>query len=344
MEKTSPSFSALAKTGTLCLTGALLCSLVSLSDALAQSGLGTQQLQQSAQPQVPASPRPSLGTSPSPAPEGVADLKLAPGSMVDIQVFEEPDLNGSYRLDRNGQISIPFAGTIQLQSLTLPQAETAITAQLKSTEVLKAAHVVVNINEYSTQDVVILGEVASPGRFPILGQRRLMDVLAMAGGQTIFAGTEIIIHRAQQPPDVTETVHYAKDVNDPIALNVPINPGDSVLVKRVGVVYVLGSVLRPGGYVMQEAGELNVDQALALAFGTMPEAKVEDTVVIRKQPDGSVLVFAVNYKKVNQGRQVPVQLKPQDVVYVPASHWKYTVERGLGILSGVGSAAVYKVP
>jgi polysaccharide export outer membrane protein len=311
----------------------------------AQGTSGTlQQLQQNPQIQLPASARPATGVMPSPAPEGLADMKLAPGSLVDVQVFEEPDLNGSYRLDDRGQISMPFAGAIPLDSLTLLEAGAAITAKLESEQVLKAPHVVVNIDEYSVKSVVVLGEVAAPGRFPILGPRKLMDVLAMAGGQTPSAGNEIVVHRLQDPPEVTETVLYGRGAKDPKALNLEIRPGDTVLVKRVGIVYVLGSVFRPGGYAMQEAGELNLDQALALAQGTLPEAKVQNTLIIRKMPDGSLMSVEVNYKKINKGQASSPQLKPEDIVFVPLSGWKFTALHAIGVVAGVATATVYRVP
>jgi polysaccharide export outer membrane protein len=271
-------------------------------------------------------------------------MKLAPGSLLDVQVFEEPDLNGSYRLNKQGEITMPFAGAIPLQSLTLGEAEAAITAKLESEQVLKAPHVLVNIDQYSVKSVVVLGEVAAPGQFPVLGPRKLIDVLAIAGGQTPTAGNEIVIHRQQNPPEVTEIIHYGRGSNDPAALNLEINPGDTVLVKRVGIVYVLGSVFRPGGYAMQEAGELNLDQAIALAQGTLPEAMVKNTLIIRKNADGSLTSIEVNYKKINKGQAYAPQLKPEDIVFVPVSGWKFTALHATTLASGVGSAAIYRAP
>jgi polysaccharide export outer membrane protein len=280
-------------------------------------------------------------TAPSVAPEGLSDFKLQPGSLVDIHVLEETDLDGSYRLDGHGQIYVPLAGTINLQSLTLPEAEKAVRAKLETEEILKSPHVMVNIDEYSAQNVVVMGEVSAPGRYPVLGQRKLMDVLAMAGGQTVLAGDEIIIHRAGQPAQVTEIVHYGRGSNDPAALTVEINPGDSVLVKRAGVVYVLGAVGRPGGYLMQEAGQLNVAQVLSLAMGTLPEAKIGDIRVVRKLPDGSMTEIPVHYKKINNAKAAPLQLQAEDVVYVPTSVVKTAFLRGTQVLASAASATIY---
>jgi polysaccharide export outer membrane protein len=285
----------------------------------------------------------SGGAAESVAPEGIADLKLSPGSMVDVHVFEEPDLDGSYRLDSSGDITIPFGGKIPLASLTLPEAEAVISAKLVSAEILKMAHVTVNIDEYNAQNVVVLGEVATPGRYPILGSRKLKDLIAMSGGLTPLAGNEIVVHRASQPSDVTETIHDHGGLKDERAMDVDINPGDSILVKKAGIVYVLGAVTRPGGYVMQEDGELNVAQAVALAGGTTQQASTNKTRIIRKGPDGTILDIATLYNKVTKGEAVPVLLHPQDIVFVPQSGVKATLALLQAEINAAATTSIYTV-
>jgi polysaccharide export outer membrane protein len=282
-----------------------------------------------------------LTPGPTIAPEGVSALKLEPGSMVDVHVFEEPDLDGTYRMDAVGNISLPLAGTVRLDSLTLREAESAIGAQLIAQEILKVSHVVVNINEYGARDIVVLGEVNSPARYPVLVPRRLAEVLAMAGGRTSFAGNEIVIHRSGQPPVVTESVHYGRDTEGYIGANIEINPGDSIQVKRAGIVYVLGAVNRPGGYPMQEAGDLNIIQALAMAFGTAPEAANGRIRIIRKQSNGVILEIPVSYGEVTKGQLPAMELQSQDIVFVPSSKIKSLFIDGKSVISATAAATVY---
>src|SRR4051812_7845578 len=143
------------------------------------------------------------------APEDVSKLKLAPGSMIEVHVFEEPDLDGTYRLDTAGKVTLPLAGDVMVKEKTLREAELAIREKLVSEEILKDPHVVVNVAEYSTQNIVVLGEVTAPGRYPVIGPRTLLDVLAMAGGETSMAGNEILLHRTEAPADKIETVHFS---------------------------------------------------------------------------------------------------------------------------------------
>jgi len=275
------------------------------------------------------------------APEGIANLKLSAGSLVNVQVYEEPDINGSYRLDDSGAIHLPLGGTIPLATLTLPEAETVIAARLISEEILKTAHVVVNIAEYNSGNVIVLGQVAVPGRVVILTARPLKEIIALAGGLTPLAGNEIVVHRANQPNEVTETIPDRGGVNDEAAMDVMVNPGDSVLVKKTGVVYVLGAVLRPGGYAMQESGELNVAEAIALALGTTPQASTNKTRILRKGPDGTLLEISTLFDKVTKGQVAPMQLHAEDIVYVPTSGIKATMTLIQGELNAAATATVY---
>ncbi len=323
----------------------LLCLLVvsgapALLHAQQASGGAVQSQAQQGQ-RAGSGARSASGSVESIAPEGIANLKLSPGSMVDVQIFEEPDINGSYRLDADGNITMPMGGKIPLATLTLPEAEAAISARLIAAEVLKTAHVVVNIDEYNARNVVVLGEVAAPGRFPILGSRKLKEIIAMAGGLTQFAGNEIILHRADQPSDATEILHDRGGLNDQTAMTVDINPGDSVTVKKAGIIYVLGSVNRPGGYLMQESGDLNVAQAIALADGTTPQASTNKTRVLRKGPDGTLLEISTLYDKVTKGEVVPLALHPEDIVFVPASGVKATLSLIQSELNSAATASIY---
>ncbi|MGH9342586.1 MAG: polysaccharide biosynthesis/export family protein [Terriglobia bacterium] len=302
-----------------------------------------QQLGQQAHPNRSSSTSlPSAGITI--APEGIAKLKLTPGSTISLSVFEESDIDGLYSLDDRGDISVPLAGTIHVGSLSLREAESAIRAKLIATGVLREAHVDVNLVQYAAQYVTVMGQVASPGQFPILAPRKLLDILALSGGLTPIAGNQIVIHRAGQPEQTTEIVNFQRNHGKISGLNVMINPGDSVLVKRAGIVYVLGAVNRPGGFVMQDDGSLNVVEALSLALGTADQAAIGHIKILRKKPDGTWLYFSVPLNKIQKGQAVPTVLRPEDIVYVPPSTLKEVGINIKAIMGGVGNAVVYRAP
>lgn len=275
------------------------------------------------------------------APEGIAAFVLTPGSAVDIHVFEESDLDGRYRLDDSGNISIPLAGSIHLASLKVDEAAAAIRAKLIAEEILKNPHVQVSLGEYSTQSISVLGEVAAPGKFPVLGPQSLIDVLAMAGGETVSSASEIDIERARGLNSKIDVVFYRRDVSSLSSLDVIVNPGDTVRVKRAGIVYVLGAVNRPGGFLMDQSGKLDVLQALSLALGTAREASPGNIRIVRKNADGTLANIPVPFNKLNRAETSPINLQPEDIVYVPASALKSIFINSASIIGAAAAATIY---
>jgi polysaccharide export outer membrane protein len=275
------------------------------------------------------------------APEGIATFVLTPGSAVDIHVFEESDLDGRFRLDDSGNISMPLAGSIHLASLKVNEAAAAIRAKLIAEEVLKDPHVQVTLGEYSLQSISVLGEVATPGMFPVLGPQSLIDVLAMAGGETVSAASEIDIDRARRLDGKTEVIHYRRDASSLHSLDVMVNPGDTVRVKRAGIVYVLGAVNRPGGFLMEQSGKLDALQALSLAFGTAREAATGNIRIIRKNADGTLANIPVPFNKLNKAETSSIYLQSEDIVYVPTNTLKSIFINGTSIIGAAAAASIY---
>lgn len=320
--------------------GLIVCSsrtaFAQTTQSISQSPLQASRAQRS--PQAPNVP-----SNLSVVPEGIADLKLMPGSMVNVHVFEEPDLDGSYRIDNGGNIAIPLVGNVKVQGLMLRDVEVAIEKQLIAEQILNNPHVTVNIADYGTQSIVVAGEVTNPGRVPLIIAERLQEVLATVGGTTPLASNEIVIHRAGQLPDASETVVYDAATGNASSADIMIAPGDTIFVKRAGSVYVLGAVNRPGGFIMQDQGSLNILQALALAYGTAPEAAIPRVRILRRASGSGYEFIHVPLDKIQKGKANPTPLQPGDIVYVPPSTIKEVGITARSLLSGVAGAAVYRV-
>jgi polysaccharide export outer membrane protein len=271
-------------------------------------------------------------------PEDFSKLKIAPGFLLDVEVYDEPDLSGHLRVAEDGTVSLPFVGSVHVAGSVAAEAQRSIEQALKAAELLKNPQVTVNVMQYEPLMVTVLGEVNSPGRLQILTPHSLLDVVSFAGGETQLAGSEINVRHEENGQVTTTSYHYGRNSN-----GVMVHNGDTVLVPRAGVVYVLGAVTRPGGYLMQEDGKLDAAQALALAFGTVIQAKTTDIHIIRRKPDGSYVEFPLNYQSMVNGKITPPQLQPQDIVYVPMSHVKATLTDATGIISAATSASIYAV-
>lgn len=273
-------------------------------------------------------------------PEDLAKLRLAPGFMVSLNVLDDPDFTGNFRVDQQGDIAVPVLGTVHLAGETVPEARVQIQKRLLEGQILRDPQVNLIILEYSTTEVTVIGEVANPGRYPLLIPRKLVDVLALAGGATVTAGNEVLITRGNSKAKPM-MVHYSRATDPRAVENAIVYAGDTVQVKRAGIVYVMGAVTKPGGYVMQEEGTLTVLQAVSLANGTALPASVHKIYLLRRNTDGREVSFEIPLDKMSHGEHGDMPLCATDVLYVPMSKFKAVLLNSQGILAATSSAAIY---
>jgi polysaccharide biosynthesis/export protein len=273
-------------------------------------------------------------------PADFANLKLAPGFLLALSVLDDPDFDGDYRIDQGGDLALPIIGTVHVDGQTASEAREQIQQRLLKEGILKSPQVNLTVVEYTAPEVTILGEVSAPGRYPLLAPRSLTDVLALAGGTTMTAGNEIQIARAGasgQP----EVIHFSRATNAQVVQDTIIHPGDTIQVKRAGIVYVLGAVNKPGGYVMQEDGTLTVLEAISIADGTTISASVGSIYLLRRDADGTAVRIELPLDKMQRGKRADLQLHPTDIVYVPNSKIKTAFTNTQGILAAATSASIY---
>ena len=272
-----------------------------------------------------------------------ASMKIGPGDLIEVNVYDEADLHQTIRLNDVGDGTLSFVGSVHFAGLTTDQAEALIARKLKEGNYLRAPQVEVTIREYSTQGVSVLGEVKTPGVYGVIGGQSLLDVLAAAGGTTPLAGSEITIQRARDGS--TLSVLLSKDAHHSLSSNVRLYPGDKVIIPRTGLVYVLGDVGRPGGFVMENDGKITVLQALAMAGGTTHTSNMKGSRLLRKGPSGYADIH-IDLNKMLKGQKGDVQLQTEDILYIPGSAVKSVFARAspavLAATTGAAGAAVYQ--
>jgi polysaccharide biosynthesis/export protein len=275
-------------------------------------------------------------------PEDFARLKIQPGFQIDAQVFDEPDMSGQFRVGPDGNIILPLVGPVHVAGDTLAQAQAAVQDAFKTAQILKNPQVTLDITEYAPTLVAVLGEVNTPGRLQLLAPHSLLDVLSFAGGETQMAGGKIEVRHEENGQVVTTDYAYERDSNGDSIAGVTVHDGDTVIVPRAGIVYVLGQVTRPGGFLMQEDGKLDAAQAISMAMGTTLIASTKHILIIRRKPDGTYVQFEVSYSDIVHGKATPPQLQPQDIVYVPNSKIKTTFADVQGVLTAATTATIYR--
>jgi polysaccharide export outer membrane protein len=268
---------------------------------------------------------------------GDANLRLGPGDLLEVSVYDVPELTTRTRVSNNGDIYLPLIDYVHVDGLTIDEAEKVIERRLDQGGFVRNPHVQLFIAEYTSDGATVLGEVARPGVYSVLGEQTLFTLLSTAGGLTDRAGQSITItHRDQ--PDKPVTVQLSHNLIDHPESNVPVYPGDIVMVRRAAVIYVVGDVTRPSGFLMDHDGRLSVLQAIALAGGATPSAKLNGARIIRKGPAGLTEV-PVQLKRILQARANDVPLEADDILFVPTSTKKIVSGRSAETALQLATAA-----
>ncbi len=267
-------------------------------------------------------------------------LTIGPGDLLHVKVLEASELEQSARVTDAGTFTLILGGTVHVAGLTPPEAALAIERALVEGHYLLTPHVSVMTEQTATQNVTIMGQVHSPGSYPIGTPRPILDVLALAGGLTDLADRKVTIQRHASKDRITFVV--SNSANAALDGSVSVFPGDTVLVSKADVVYILGDVNRPGGFAMVTNDQkLSAVQAISLAGGTPPNAVPSHARLIRKQADGSHVEMPLQLSAMEKGKQPDIQLQADDIVYVPFSYAR-NVAVGAGSLVGAtSSAAIY---
>src|ERR1700747_764047 len=176
---------------------------------------------------------PPYGPSSS-APLAATALSIAPGDLLEISVFDVPELTQQVRVGPDGTAQLALIGNIPLAGFTGQQAAGKIAGELRDRHFLVKPEVSVSIRESTSQGISVTGEVQHPGIYPLLGPRTLLDVISMAGGLTNIADTRITIrHRSTAGDSVTVSLKN-DDAKASVASDVQVYPGDLVVVPRAG--------------------------------------------------------------------------------------------------------------
>src|SRR2546426_1119658 len=272
-----------------------------------------------------------------------ADLLIGAGDLLEVSLYGMPDFKTDVRVNSGGEISLPMLGTVAVGGLSIEQAQAVIERKLNQKGLFNDPHVTVFEKEYATQGISVLGEVQKPGIYSLLGSRKLYDALSAAGGTTPKAGRYVLITRRNDPEHPIR-VPLLTGTPESMENNVAVEPGDTVVVSKAGVVYVVGAVHQPGGFIMENGNDITGLKAIALAQGTNPNAALNSAKLIRKTPEGPSDV-PLELKKILAAKAPDLQLQPDDVVFVPDSAGKSAAKRGAeAVLQMATGMAIWRIP
>lgn len=349
------------------------------------------------------------------------DYVIGNGDLVDISVFDVPELTRELRVSQSGTIGIPLVPIrLRVAGLTEVQAEQKIAEVLEANGLVSHPEVGVMVKEHKSRPITIVGAVLHPMVYEADRSVTLLEALAEAGGVSGDAGDTIIVSRAHsatfvevtdpaasasnpapgagEPPEIdastgaTSTAEVpksaapgssvfpspaqmsqksaappgggnappARDSASPSLITINLNElletgdlrnnialqgGDVITVPHAGIVYVLGAVNRPGGFVISnDRTHFTTLKVLSLAGGLTKIAKLGHAVIIRKDDQGKQTETEVDLKKVLNRESEDLQLHASDILYVPDDRTKEVLLGALALGVAVGTAtAIYRV-
>jgi polysaccharide export outer membrane protein len=268
---------------------------------------------------------------------GAREVHLAVGDLIGVHLFGATDYLPSTRVALDGTIQLPLIGLVQVAGLGLHDAEALIAQKLMDAGMYRDPQVTISLTESPNQIVTVTGEVHMV--VPIYGEKRLLDVLAAAGGLPVTASHRITIDRPGVPEPIV--VDLGPDPMKSKMANVPVFARDTVIVSRIGVVYVLGAFQKQGAIPLQPNTPLTLMQVAALGGGPGFEAKYNDLRIVRSNGLGRTVV-QVDIKKVMNGKEPDPVLQADDIVFLPSNTLKAAIKvGGIGVLLGVVSTLLY---
>lgn len=278
---------------------------------------------------------------------------LGPEDQITVRVFAANDIpDKPVQIDNDGIVTLPMIGSVQAAGLTVEQLQDNLVTAYK--KYFKDPQVTVQVSDFRSQPVSVAGNVIKPGVVQLSGNRNLMEVIGQAGGLRADAGDSVLITRnlSEGPIPVASAftdptgkysiahinIRTIMSGKDPEA-NIQIKPHDVITVPRARLVYVLGNVGRPGGYVMEENETMSLTQAIALAGGWNKMAALSSARILRADGGATRQQITANIKKIMENKAPDVQLRPDDILYIPNSMAKEIgargAESGVGLVTGV---------
>ncbi|HYM78411.1 MAG TPA: polysaccharide biosynthesis/export family protein [Candidatus Dormibacteraeota bacterium] len=268
-------------------------------------------------------------------------VKLGPGDLIEVNVYNVPELASKVRVSLNGDVYLPLIDYVHVEGLTQEEAQSLIEKRLTDGGFVRNPHVTIFVDEATSQGVTIIGEVAKPGIYPDVADHKLYEVVSLAGGFGPSASRKIAILRRNRPDPIR--VDLPRDLADDPSGNVEILPGDTITVPKAPIIYVVGDVGRPSGLLVDN-GTLTVLQALALAGGTNKTAKLSGARIIRKGGPTGMTETKIEIKKMLEAKSPDVTLQADDILFVPISGGRVLAARTFDATMATATAlAIYTV-
>jgi polysaccharide export outer membrane protein len=264
------------------------------------------------------------------------DFKLGAGDLIAVRVFQQADYQATVRVDAEGNVLLPFIGSVNVRGLTVRAAQVLIADRLRTGQFYRNPEVTIQVLDTVNGAAIITGEIH--GVVPVATERSLREVLLIAGGLPATASHTIKIVRPGLADPIV--VDLGTDLASSAAADVPVRPHDIIQITRASVVYVVGAFPRQGQVPLDQAAPLTLLQLVALSGGIGFEGQYNDLRLIRTVGKERKLV-KVDIKKVRNGDAPDPIMQANDIVFLPSNSMKAMLKNiGAGGAIGLALALV----
>ena len=238
---------------------------------------------------------------------GREDYRLGAGDLLKIVVFDHQELNTDARISQSGNITFPLVGQVPVAGLTARDTELLLAKRLADGGFVSQPQVSVLVSDFQSQKVSVMGQVTNAGQYPLDSSKKVIDVLALAGGllNDNTAGDDAMLVRADGS---RVRIDLPKLFDGDPAMNLPVHDGDTVFVPRAPQFYVYGEVQHPGQYRLPR--NTTISQAISIGGGLTPRGTQHGAVIKRVDAKGKEHRQSVGSEEV---------LQPNDVLLIKAS-------------------------
>ncbi len=287
---------------------------------------------------------------------GGGEYKLGGGDLLNVDVFDVPQLSRDVRVSASGYIALPLLPVrVLAKGLTGMQLEEKISELLQANGLVSHPQVTVTLKEQHSQPITVIGAVKLPQVIQTIRPMSLLEVLSACGGITDEAGSTLMVTRDPLAASNQTNTNGAKDdlampQTFTISLwdllnsaapkdNIILNGGDVVTIPHAGIVYVVGAVTHPGGFVLSnDADSMTALKALALAQGAVSTAKPNEAVILRRDAvTGKNQEIPVDLRKIMQHKGDDAKLEANDILFVPDSAGKHAMHRAADLIISLTS-------
>lgn len=284
------------------------------------------------------------------------DVMIMPGDIVAIATYGAPELTTSAVTSVNtpgsisntgvqgitvgaqGEIVLPYLGVVKIAGMTPPQAAEYLDKALKDGGFLVDPQVTVELVDSPTRVVTVVGEVTRPQPVPAFGQLRLLDVISACGGFTPLASHTLTVRRRDDPQPIT--IIMGTDPQSTDSTNIPLMAGDTVIVPKVGNIFVVGQVKNPEAIPLSSNLPITVMRAISMSGGVNYGAALSKVTVIRTTPDNHHVEITMDLAKIMKGKEKDMTLISDDVLLVPTQNFKASIAAGA---AGAAASSLYGI-